>query len=99
MGRILTLPLRRKRVHGVFQDEQAPALLRREVQLVRCRAPTPAAQLVLGRALEALAQQRSGRDAVRAAVNLEPQRDDAIVAHARTEIETYALRRVTGGSG
>src|ERR1044072_1412230 len=97
MSRILrmhsaaALPLRRQRTYRVLQDQQPPALLRRELQLVGRLPPAPAARVVLRPPRQALAQQRAGGDAVRASITLEAQRDDAIVAHACAEIEPYAL--------
>src|SRR4030095_16011942 len=88
------LPLGGERAYRILKDEQPTALLRREFQLVGGLAPAPAAQLVLRRPLQALAQQRAGGDAVRTTVDLEAQRDDAIVLHACTEIEAHALVRV-----
>src|ERR1043165_3051840 len=96
MGRIspAPLPLRGKRPDGVFQDEQPAALLRWEFQLIGGLAPAPATQLLLGRPSQALTEQRAGGDAVRATIDLEAQRDDAIVLHPRAEIETHALLRI-----
>src|SRR5262245_28373510 len=101
MGRIspASLPLRGECTDSVLQDEQPTALLRREFQLVSGLAPAPAAQLLLCRPLQALAQQRAGGDAVRAAVDFEAQRDDAIVSHPCAEVETHALVRIARRRG
>src|SRR6185436_12082500 len=88
------LPLGGERAYRILQDEQPTALLGREFQLVGGLAPAPAAQLVLRRPLQALAQQRAGGDAVRTSVNLEAQRDDALVLHPRAEVEAHALLRI-----
>src|SRR6185436_1423466 len=93
------LPLRGEGVDSILHDEQPPALLGREFELVGGLAPRPAAQLLLRCPLQALAQQGTGGDAVRATVNLEAQRDDAIVLHPRAEIEAHALLRIACGSG
>ena len=87
MGRILRndppLPVVRERMHGVFQHQQASALLWREIQRVGSLAPAPAPQLLVRSSLQPIAEQRAGGDAVRATVDLEAQRHDAIVAYAR----------------
>src|SRR5687767_11784773 len=95
MGRILRneppLPVVGERVHGVFQHQQASALLRRELQCVGSLAPAPAPQLLLRSSLQPIAEQRAGGDAVRATIDLEAQRHDAIVAYARAQVEPHAL--------
>ena len=91
------LPFSGERMDGVLQNQQPAALVRRKLQVLRSLAPAPQAQLLARRTLQAFAEQRSGCDAVRTAVHLETHGDDAILAHARAEIEAHPLLRIARG--
>lgn len=91
-------PISRQRANRIFEHQEPPAFLRRDLQRLRRLSPLPLLQLRSRHPDEAFAQPRGRRNAVRTAECLHTHCVDDIAGNTGCEVEFHAVGATTRGS-